>query len=229
MFNNNYSRLAGNFFVAEFLSNRVLARIATEATQSKVSPEDIIGTLSLASSVTIEYLDWEGEITSVSLKNARFDRLVERYYWGEGLEDAAQSLIKGTDYKISIEDSENVLSISICEVVLEETEAYQIPILSIEANKFAETWSVVEDLVVEKFHDKRKAIAYFKSTFFSFASQFRLGETVRYRGELWRIHRFSSDRVCLLRIEKDSTIYTSVAIDDENKIQRLEILESIPF
>lgn len=87
MFNNNYSRLAGNFFVAEFLSNRVLARIATEATQSKVSPEDIIGTLSLASSVTIEYLDWEGEITSVSLKNARFDRLVERYYWGEDSEN----------------------------------------------------------------------------------------------------------------------------------------------
>lgn len=221
MINNNSNRLAS--FAVPSLSNYVLSRIASFTAQTKITPEDIVNTTWLATSVSIAYLDWNGDRHSVSVSIDQFKQLSWKYY-SEGLEKSARELIEGTDYKLAIEDTAESIEFIVNEVVLEETEAYQIPLLSIKVNKFAErtTWEVIEDLEVERFYDEKAAIAYFKSTFYSFATKFRLGETVRYRGELWTISRFGQTRAVLKRSDKNSTIFTSVTIDALEEIVELK-------
>ncbi|MGL5878220.1 MAG: hypothetical protein ACRC2V_10630, partial [Xenococcaceae cyanobacterium] len=50
------------------------------------------------------------------------------------------------------------------------------------------------------------------SLYYSFATNFSIGQFVNYRGSEWQIDRFTKNKAVLIREENGGTIYTSVSI-----------------
>lgn len=225
------------------LTNYVLARVASETEQTKISPEDIVDVQFLKSHVLISYLDWEGELNSSMMTIDRFRDRAQIASIGEGIVETAKSLIKGsTDLKLETIDLDNRIEFVLAELEVTQTATgyeptTKIVLIIFTAHKHIDFWQVESAEGERIFTDKQQAISYFKSLYYSFATNFSIGQVVDYRGIEWQVDRFTKTKAVLVKKENDDIIYTSVSIVEGeligaggNKVSERQIdLEFAPF
>ncbi|MGL5075094.1 MAG: hypothetical protein ACRDBG_04550 [Waterburya sp.] len=207
-------------FVYPPLTNYVLSSVASQTQQTKISPEDIVDVEFLKSNVLIRYVDWEGDLNSCLLSIAVFKNRAWNAHHGEGIIEAAKSLIKGsTHQKLEIVDNSSQIEFGIAELDVsydnlsgKPEPTSLIPLIIFTAHKNIDFWQVESAEGEWIFTDKQQAIAYFKSLYYSFATNFSIGQFVNYRGSEWQIDRFTKNKAVLIREENGGTIYTSVSI-----------------